>query len=138
MIDRISNNTNLLERSLDAAWLRNDVISNNIANVNTPGFKKSSVKFEEFLSNAGGEFQISSAKKNPKFLPIGSDSRIGNPPVPQVVQDSFTSSRKDGNNVDIDVEMAELAKNSIRYDTLAAQLNKEFSILKLAINEGRK
>ena len=56
MIDRIVKSTKLLEKALDAAWLRNETISNNIANVNTPGFKKSNVKFEE----AYAEFPFSS------------------------------------------------------------------------------
>jgi flagellar basal-body rod protein FlgB len=56
---------------------------------------------------------------------------------PEIVQEDFTSMRKDGNNVDVDVEMAELAKNSIKYNALIAQMSKEFSRIKLAINGGR-
>jgi len=132
MIDRISNKALMTEKALDAAWMRNEVISNNIANVNTPGYKKSYVKFEELLSDAADKFQISGIKKDEKFLPIGKDTALT--VSPEIVGEEFTSMRRDGNNVDIDVEMAELAKNSIKYNALIAQLSKEYSKIKLAIN----
>ncbi|KUO72897.1 MAG: hypothetical protein APF77_24255 [Clostridia bacterium BRH_c25] len=132
MIDRISNKTLTLEKALDAAWMRNEAISNNIANVNTPGYKKSYVKFEELLTDAADKFQISGIKKDEKFLPIGKD--IGMTVSPEVVQENFTSMRRDGNNVNIDVEMAELAKNSIKYNALIAQMSKEFNKIKMVIN----
>lgn len=132
MIDRISDKTLMLEKALDASWMRNEAISNNIANVNTPGYKKSYVKFEELLTDAADKFQISGIKKDGRFLPIGKDSKIS--VTPEIVQENFTSMRRDGNNVDIDVEMAELAKNSIKYNALIAQMSKEFSKIKMAIN----
>ncbi len=132
MINKVSNMNLVLEKALDAAWMRNEAISNNIANVNTPGFKKSYVRFEELLSDAAGKFQISGIKKDEKFLPIGKDRKLSVDPV--VVQEEFTSMRRDGNNVDIDVEMAELAKNTIKYNALIAQMTKEFSKIKIAIN----
>ena len=132
MIDRINDKTRMLEKALDAAWLRNETISNNIANVNTPGYKKSYVRFEELLTDAVDKFQISGIKKDERFLPIGKDTKLT--VSPEIVQEEFTSMRRDGNNVDIDVEMAELAKNSIKYNALIAQMSKEFSKIKLAIN----
>jgi len=132
MIDKISNKTQILEKALDAAWMKNETISNNIANVNTPGYKKSYVKFEELMSDAAFKFQISGIKKDEKFLPIGKDTK--ETVVPEIVQEDFTSMRRDGNNVDVDVEMAELAKNSIKYNALIAQMSKEFSKIKMAIN----
>jgi len=132
MIDRISNKTLMTEKALDAAWMRNEVISNNIANVNTPGFKKSYVRFEELLSDAADKFQISGIKKDERFLPIGKDARFA--ASPEIAVEEFTSMRRDDNNVDVDVEMAELAKNTIKYNALIAQLSKEFNKIKLAIN----
>ena len=132
MIDRMSNKTLIFEKALDAAWMRNEAISNNIANVNTPGYKKSYVRFEELMTDAADKFQISGIKKNEKFLPIGKDSKVT--AAPEIVKENFTSMRRDGNNVDIDVEMAELAKNTIKYNALIAQMSKEFSKIKIAIN----
>jgi len=133
MIGKLNKSTAMMEKALDAAWLRNEAISNNIANVNTPGYKKSYVKFEEFLSDS--QFQISGNRKGDKYLPIGKDT-VSNV-SPQVVTEENTSMRRDGNNVDIDVEMAELAKNTIKYNALITQMTKEFSKIKLAINGGR-
>lgn len=136
MLNKIASKTAVMEKALDAAWLRNEAISNNIANVNTPGYKKAYVNFESQLASAASELQIGSLSKNPKFLPIGNDIR--NIPAPEIVQDPFTSSRQDGNNVDIDVEMAELAKNTIKYNTLINQISRQFGIIRTAINEGRR
>ena len=136
MLNKIEAKTNILEKALDAAWMKNEVISNNIANVNTPGFKKSFVKFEDEMANAASEFQLGSMQKDSKFLPIGNDSRSIS--SPEIVQESFTSVRKDGNNVDVDVEMAELAKNTIKYNALISQISRQFSNIRNAINEGRR
>ena len=135
MIDKIVGRTAALEKALDAAWLRNEAITNNMANVNTPGYKKTYVRFEEQLAGATSQFAIGSSKKDPKFLPIGNDVR--SIPAPEVIQDPFTSTRKDGNNVDMDVEMAELAKNTIKYNALITQLSKQFSSIKNVIREGK-
>ena len=135
MINNIISKTGVLEKALDAAWTRNEVISNNIANVDTPGFKKSYVKFEDALAESMGQFDIGSIKKDSKFLPIGNDIR--SIPAPEVMSEDFTSMRRDENNVDIDVEMADLAKNTIKYNALIAQLNKQFSVIKYSISGGR-
>ncbi|MFA7572341.1 MAG: flagellar basal body rod protein FlgB, partial [Lutispora sp.] len=99
MINMISKKINFMERALDAYWVKNEVISNNIANVNTPGYKKYKVNFEEVLSEKREQFSIAANYKNPKFLPIGRDkARIGEV---MVIRDFATSMRKDGNNIDI-------------------------------------
>lgn len=136
MIDQITKSTRLLEKALDASWLRNEAISNNIANVNTPGFKKSYVKFEEALASSMSEVTISGNLRRDNHIPIGKNAASF--AEPEVITEEFTSVRKDGNNVDIDVEMAEMAKNTIKYNTLISQLTREFRKLSLVINDGRK
>lgn len=135
MINMISKKMNFMEKALDAYWVKNEVVSNNIANVDTPGYKKYKVNFEELLSEKREQFSIAANYKNPKFLPIGRDkARMGEV---MVTRDFSTSMRKDGNNVDIDVENAELAKNSLKYNIVSNQLAKELSLIKQAINGGR-
>jgi flagellar basal-body rod protein FlgB len=112
----------LLKKSLDASALRQRVIANNIANENTKGFKRSEVVFEEILNE---ELQKGTS---PEDL-----TRI----EPKVIQDNSTSMREDGNNVDIEVEMANMAANDILYNTLITQLNTKYDILRLAINGGK-
>jgi flagellar basal-body rod protein FlgB len=136
MLNKIEGKTAILEKALDASWMKNEVISNNIANVNTPGFKKSSVRFEDQMASATSEFQLGSIQKDSKFLPIGNDSRSIS--SPEIVQESFTSVRKDGNNVDVDVEMAELAKNTIKFNAIISQISRQFNNIRNAINEGRR
>lgn len=124
----------VLEQGLNAASLRHKVVSNNIANVNTPGFKKSEVVFEDLLQEQLDEGRLPLTVTNGNHL--GGISRRGSAPMVNTIND--TSFRTDGNNVDIDVEMANLAKNNIYYNALATQLNKYFASLKSAINEGRR
>ena len=129
----------LLEQAISAASIRHKVIANNIANVNTPGFKRSEVLFEDALREA-----LEQPKKK-TALPltttherhIGLKQRI-NPIGPQVRTVTENSFRTDGNNVDIDFEMAGMAKNTIYYDAAVQQLSRYYSSIKSVINEGRR
>ncbi|QGP92834.1 Flagellar basal body rod protein FlgB [Neomoorella glycerini] len=124
----------VLEKALDTATLRQRVIAHNIANVNTPGFKRYEVSFEEKLSQALGlEPGLPLYRTNPYHLPAaGSDL------TPEVNQDNSTSMRQDGNNVDIDREMVDLAQNSLNFNFATQQLNGRLAMLRYVINEGRR
>lgn len=120
------NYVNVLDKAADASWLRNEVISNNIANVDTPNYKRKDVQFESYLMTAvaGGDTL---------------DSCIDNVDLSTLSATTFTeypglSYRYDGNNVDIDTESAELAKNQIRYNTLLDSMTQEFSRIKSVLN----
>ncbi len=120
----------LLRKELDVTALRQRVIANNIANVNTPNFKKSVVRFEEFLQNAltnGDGFRATA------LLP---DQATGLP-EPVVEREASTSMRADGNNVDVDQEMTSLAVNTILYQTAAQELNERLMLLSYVIT-GRR
>ncbi|MCZ8520061.1 MULTISPECIES: flagellar basal body rod protein FlgB [Paenibacillus] len=121
---------NLLERSLDAAALRQKVIADNVANVDTPNFKRSDVRFEELLDqemNGGGT--LVGKRTDAKHIEIGRSS-LG---TPQTVQDSQTIMNNNGNNVDIDYEMALMAKNQLRYNVMVQQVNSEFKKMRAAL-----
>jgi len=114
---------NNLERSLDAAWLRNDVISQNIANVDTPNYKRKEVKFEEFLNSEMKYSRISNGK-----------SRLQGSGDIKVIEDHKNYSyRLDGNNVDIEREMAKLAENTLRYNTLIQRMSGQFNKIRTVI-----
>lgn len=124
---------NLLERSLDSATLRQKVIANNIANVDTPNFKRSYVQFENLLQN---ELESSSStfrgyRTNAKHLLIGNSSFAQQA---FVSTDENTSMNNNKNNVDIDFEMSLMAKNQLRYNTLIEQINHEMKKVRIAIN----
>jgi flagellar basal-body rod protein FlgB len=127
-----SSQLKVLEQSLSASSLRHKVISNNIANVNTPGFKKSDVVFESKLQEALGNNKLAMSQTNEKHL----DGRQSSSLAPSIISDSY-SIRMDGNNVDIDAEMANLAKNNIYYDAVAQQISTYFSNLKSVIKGGQ-
>lgn len=137
MLDKVSNNLSILEKSLDASLLRNEVIAQNIANVDTPGYKKRTVKFEEYLSAALKGSNFKGFRTQSKHIPVGGDSIDS---VDIKVQQDYKelSMRIDGNNVDIEAEMADMAKNSIRYNTMIQSLNAGYKRLKSVISEGRK
>ena len=111
---------NVLDKAADASWIRNEAISNNIANVDTPGYKRQDVNFEE---------QLRRAMKNSRYTSI--DERVKNIDLdrlkPITYRDhSSLSYRLDGNNVDIDTENVELASNQIRYQGLTDSITKQF------------
>lgn len=130
------NQINLLTKALNASWKRNEVIANNIANVNTPNFKRSDVEFEDVLRGYINGGNLSGATTHERHIPIGVRSIAD--AEHKVVKSGNFSTRRDQNNVDIDVEMAELAKNTITFNTLSTQLNNHFSRLRIAINEGKR
>ncbi|MFZ5898485.1 MAG: flagellar basal body rod protein FlgB [Bacillota bacterium] len=110
--------TTLLRRGLDAQALRQKASAKNIANIDTPGYKKERVVFEQVLDHAlkGG-------------AAAGAE--------PRVVRDSRPSLRADGNNVDLEEEMIELSTNSLLYNTTAQCLKKHIAILREVI-QGRR
>ncbi len=124
----------MLEQALKASSLRQKVINNNIANVNTPGFKKSEVVFENLL-----QAEVNSAPPLPLTVTNGRhiQTAANEPFAPVVNMVADTSARTDGNNVDIDAEMAEMAKNNIYYSAVAQQMGSFFSSLMSAIKEGK-
>jgi flagellar basal-body rod protein FlgB len=135
MIDKSFGNIKALEKSLNASWLRNETISNNIANVNTPGYKRESVEFESILRDRLQSIGIEGEMTHEKHMPIGNVSidHI----EPSISKDMNSKYRRDGNNVNIDVEMANLAKNTIRYNMMTQRISGKFSKLKSIIKDGR-
>lgn len=111
-----------LERALVGSALRHKEIANNIANANTPGFKRSDVDFASVLSTA------LAAARSPEDI-----ERLTF--VPTV--DGQSSARADGNNVDIDAEMAALHENALTYQALALVAKARLRMLEIAIGGGR-
>ncbi|MBI9011911.1 MAG: flagellar basal body rod protein FlgB [Clostridiales bacterium] len=127
MLKNAFNTINLYNKALDASWLKNEAITNNIANANTPNYKRETVEFEEVLKRAMGNPAISMTKTNEKHMPLMNNMN------PVVIKDKSTSFRKDGNNVNIDTEMAYLAENQIKYETLTKQLNSNLKRLRIVM-----
>ena len=125
----------IMQKGLAASWMRNAVIRNNIANVETPGFKASEVEFESVFARAVQEGGFVGKRTHTKHLEFGSGDL--NSIIPRVYQQRGLSMRMDGNNVDIESENVRLAQNSLQYNTIMEKLNSEIRRLRLAITEGR-
>lgn len=135
MIQNLFGKSSIMEKSLNAAWLRNDVIAQNIANDDTPMYKRKDVAFEDVLNASVNKLEAKVTNK--KHIPFNT-SNIDNI-QPQITEsNSDVSMRIDGNNVDIDNEMASLAKNTIKYNTLVQLINGSYSKIKNVIAEGRR
>ena len=105
----IYNYVNVLDKAADASWIRNEVISNNIANVDTPNYKRQDVEFESYLLAQLEGANSSSLKKTVAGMDLDSLTST-------IYTDSNSLSyRLDGNNVDIDTENVELASNQLKY-----------------------
>lgn len=127
----ISENTyNLLKKSMDASALRGKVIANNIANINTKGYKKFYVTFEETLNDSMAQNTLKT--DNSKHMQTSSGSGDIT-----VQRDDSTSMRQDGNNVDIDLEMTNQAANSLMYNALVKQINSKISLTSYVIGGGK-
>ncbi len=133
--------------ALNGLASRHRAISNNLANVDTPGFKASEVRFEEQLQNAIARDQQQSstqpllmpASNDPRHFVIeGSEAANVESVQPMVVRQNGQAVRVDGNNVDIDKEMVELAEATIAYNSLVQLVAARLSMARYAVNEGRR
>lgn len=124
----------LIKRSLDASSERGRVIAHNIANVNTVGYKASHVVFEEKLNEALSKESINLKTTHKNHISDG--GTISNV-THEIKTDKSTSMRLDGNNVDIDSEMADMAANSILYNTLISQANSRISMRRYIISNNK-
>jgi flagellar basal-body rod protein FlgB len=116
----------MLESSLQAAALRQKVVANNIANVDTPHYKRSDVKFEEYLQKElGQQPSLVGYRTHPLHFHIGGQQAGSGQVAPQVMTDERSIMNNNQNNVDIDYEMSLMAKNQLRYNVMVQQVNNE-------------
>lgn len=123
----IYNCVNVLDKAADASWTRNQVISNNISNVDTPEYKRKDVQFSSYLRAALADADTSNLQKV-----------VNNIDLEGLEATSYTdmadlSYREDGNNVDIDTENVELASNQVMYKALMNSISNEFNMIKQAM-----
>ena len=124
----IYNYINVLDKAADAASTRSEIITNNLANVDTPNYKRKDVHFESYLEQA----LIGDDSLDERIMDVNTHlSDFGG----LIYTDSSTLSyRLDGNNVDVDVENAYLAENQIRYQALVDQIGQEFARYKTVLS----
>jgi flagellar basal-body rod protein FlgB len=123
------NYINILNKAASASWTKNEIIANNIANVDTPEFKRSDLNFENLLKDA-------MTQRGTKNM----DKKVGNINLNKLNPEIYTdyeelSYRYDGNNVDIDTENAYLADNQIKYYAYLNAINQEFDRIKMVLRK---
>lgn len=118
---------NVLDRAADASWTRETVIGNNIANVDTPGYKRQDVVFEDVLKR---ELKSSKYDTLQKAVDNVSLNKLEGRTYTDYASYSY---RLDGNNVDIDTENVELASEQLRYQTLTSAVSNEFTRMNTAM-----
>lgn len=128
------NNIKILEKGLDAYTQRADLLANNIANINTPNYKRKDIKFESFLQQAidGNQMSIDGKVTNEKHFTFGNTTSLDTV-SPSIIEEKSTTMRNDGNNIDVEKEKVEQTKNNIRYQFATNRISQNFSLLKSVI-----
>lgn len=126
----------LLQSSLNAATLRQEVYANNIANAQTPNYKRQDVQFETYYQQALQS--APQAQLGETHIPLatpGSAMNLATMPnyQPTVVTDTSSAVDNNGNNVDLTSEMSDLAENQVKYETLVQDVADRISRLRSAI-----
>lgn len=145
MIDALFGNMPVLQKSLGGLTARQRAIGENVANSDTPGYKRLEVAYEQQLRAAlskrkglGDELPLQTASGRHFSLGPAGDlagevSRVS-PSIHRVTDESF---RNDGNNVNVELEMANMAETNIRYNAVANMARHKFEGLKTTIREIR-
>ncbi len=121
----------VLKKAADAKWMRNEILTNNIANVDTPGYKRQDVTFETYLAAA-----IQSGGNPSSTLTHRVKNADLSKAITRVYEDhAGYSYRLDGNNVDIETENVEHASNQLEYQALIDSMNNEFNRIKTALGK---
>ena len=123
MLNLYGNGVNLTERTLDYLWGRQNVTQQNIANVDTPGYKQQFVTFENALGKSIRAAQLQNAPA--KAIQRAIDHSH--------LQLHTTRNRLDGNNVDMDQEQVELVKTTYEYQYMVQSINNDFRRLQSAV-----
>ena len=121
----------VLHKSLDAYSKRQKSIADNIANINTPGFRRSEVLFEQELKRTLRKRGIKGRRVHVKHIPVGRMDLEELRPKYNIPKDH--SAKSGVNNVDIDKEMVRLAKNQINYQASSQLMTRQFNTLRSAI-----
>ena len=120
---------NIMDKAADASWMRENVITNNLANVDTPGYKRQDVDFTSALKRELGRSKYESLDKKVRSL----NTDLSGLSVSSYTDASNYSYRLDRNNVDVDTEQVELASEQLRYELLTTAINEEFNRMKVVL-----
>ena len=133
----LSRGDNVLEQSLNHRLAQQNIIAANISNAQTPGYRALGYEFEKQLQTAmGNSDDISLRVSDSKHAirpGVGGDGEV----KPDLFVKPSESIGNDGNSVDVDQEMADMAKTQILYKATVELLNRKFAMLRYGVNGGR-
>jgi flagellar basal-body rod protein FlgB len=118
-----------LEKAMDLTWKRNEAISSNIANAETPQYRAIDVNFAGELEKAFQRSNTEIIKTDSKHLDTTNEG------MAHIVEDYSGATKPDGNNVDIDIQMGQLSYNSGKFSSAARLLRKKLGMIRFAIRE---
>ena len=121
---------NVLDKAADASWLRETAITNNIANVDTPGYKRQDVDFQSVLKKELGRTKYASLDQRMNQLNTG----LNKLNVSTYTDAYNYSYRLDRNNVDPDTENVELASEQLRYQAITTSISSQFARMKAVMS----
>ena len=119
----------VLKTAADASWLREEVLTNNIANVDTPNYKRQDVEFTTYLKSALEQAGTPASTLTQKV----NEANLSGITTRTYTENTTLSYRMDGNNVDLSTENAELAAEQINYNALIDSMNNEFKRMKAVL-----
>lgn len=119
----------VLKTAADASWLREEVLTNNIANVDTPNYKRQDVEFTTYLKSALEQAGTPASTLTQKV----NEANLSGITTRTYTENTTLSYRMDGNNVDLSTENAELATEQINYNALIDSMNNEFTRMKAVL-----
>ena len=119
----------VLKTAADASWLREEVLTNNIANVDTPNYKRQDVEFTTYLKSALEQAGTPASTLTQKV----NEANLSGITTRTYTENTTLSYRTDGNNVDLSTENVELASEQINYNALIDSMNNEFSRFKAVL-----
>lgn len=130
IIDRLLDRTmGGLTRAMDLTWRRNEAIVSNIANAETPGYRAVELNFAGELKRAFGQNSDPVVQTHPQHIDLKSETGA------HLVPDLSGATKADGNNVDIDIQMGQLASNSGEYSQAAELMRRKLRFLNYAIRD---
>ena len=118
---------NVLDKAADASWKRETLLANNIANVDTPGYKRQDIDFQSVLKSELNNYEFMNLDQKMKSV------RLDKLNASVYTDHENYSYRLDGNNVDIDTEQVELASEQIKYQALTQSITAEFQRLQAVL-----
>ena len=119
----------LASKSLDAYAMRHKAVSNNLANIEVPGYNRMEVHFEEALRAHLKPSKEALWRTHEKHLPDGNKMSA----VPKIGFDTSNPKLNAVNNVDVDLEMADMAKNQLNFSLISTALRHEYNRIRMAI-----